>query len=254
MAAESDQGGIPHSGQASERPEEVRFGYLLVALIILIILYPFHEETPLAYLIFAGVNTAVLGAAAFAASHSRRTLLLALLLAAPVMALQWFDAVSHDPLVRNLRDVAMTMFYGVVIFYVLREVLRPGPVTRDKISGAVAAYMLAAVAWTALYGLTDSLVPGSFSIYGHPDTTQPASIRDLLYFSVTTLTTTGYGDITPLSRHAQSLAILEQMFGTFYVAVLIARLAGLYQPSQSKPPLSRWRPWRPHRPSDGGAK
>jgi hypothetical protein len=74
----------------------------------------------------------------------------------------------------------------------------------------------------------------------------------LLYFSFTTLTTTGYGDITPVSRHSQSLSILEQMAGTFYVAILIARLAGLYQSSASKPVVGNWRRLRRNR--DGGAQ
>jgi Ion channel len=52
---------------------------------------------------------------------------------------------------------------------------------------------------------------------------------DLLYFSFATLTTTGYGDIAPVTGHARSLAILEQLAGTFYIAILIARLTGLYQ-------------------------
>jgi hypothetical protein len=58
-----------------------------------------------------------------------------------------------------------------------------------------------------------------------------AGIRpeDLLYFSFVTLTTTGYGDIAPVTAHARSLAILEQLAGTFYIAILIARLTGLYQ-------------------------
>lgn len=246
--------GFDHGRLKTEEPQEVRFGYLLAALILLIILYPFHDETPIAYIVFAGINSAILVAAAVAASHSRRTLGLVLLLAAPVVVLQWLHAVYRNALIANLGYAATALFYGLVIFYVLSDVLRPGPVTYDKISGAIAAYMLAAVGWASLYGLVDSLVPGSFNMSGLPNAEHLLSIRDLLYFSFTTLTTTGYGDITPVSRHAQSLSILEQMAGTFYVAILVARLAGLYQPGQSKPPLPRWRTWRARRPPDGGAK
>lgn len=233
---------------------ERRFGYLLVALILLVVLYPFHNDTPTAYVGFAALNSAVLGAAAFAASQTRRTLLMILALSAPVIVLEWMHAFNRMPLLGNSRYLAMSLFYAYTIYRVLREVLRPGPVTRDKISGAVAAYMLAAIGWAGLYGLADSLVPGSFSVAGQSDIGHPLEVRDLIFFSFTTLTTTGYGDITPIGRHAQSLSILEQMAGTFYVAILIARLAGLYQPSASKPVIHHWRPWRPHRRPDGGAK
>ena len=230
MAAEFDEGGVNDRDVISDEPHEARFGYLLIALILLVILYPFHNDTPLAYLAFAAINSAVLASAAFAASRSRRTLLMVLALSAPVILLEWMHAFYQTSFLADLRYLAMALFYGYTIYHVLREVLRPGPVTLDKMAGAVAAYMLAAVGWAGLYGLTDSLVPGSFSILGHLDAAHPLSIRDLFYFSFTTLTTTGYGDITPVSRYAQSLSILEQMAGTFYVAILIARLAGLYQP------------------------
>jgi Ion channel. len=169
-------------------------------------------------------------------------------LSAPVIILEWAYVFYRFSFIGNFRYFAAAIFYGYTIYHVLHAVLRPGPVSADKISGAIAAYMLTAVGWAGLYGLTDSLVPGSFDFMGHSDAGRPLSIRDLLYFSFTTLTTTGYGDITPVSRHAQSLAILEQMFGTFYVAILIARLAGLYQPGTSKPP-PRWRSWISH-PTD----
>lgn len=242
MATEPEQGGTHHQGPAKDEPEDIRFGYLLAVLILLIVVYPFHEETPFAIVGFAILNSFILAAAAYAASHSRRTLLMMFALSAPIIVLEWVYAFYRVQFVGNFRYLALAIFYGYTIYHVLHAVLRPGPVSADKISGAIAAYMLTAVGWAGLYGLIDSLVPGSFDLMGHSDAASPLSIRDLLYFSFTTLTTTGYGDITPVSRHAQSLAILEQMFGTFYVAVLIARLAGLYQPGASRPP-PRWRSW-----------
>ena len=59
----------------------------------------------------------------------------------------------------------------------------------------------------------------------------PIDTIDLLYFSFTTLTSTGYGDITPLIRPARSLCVIEQVTGTLYLTILIARLAGVYPPS-----------------------
>ncbi len=242
MATEPDQGGVHRQGPVRDEPQDVRFGYLLAVLILLVLLYPFHQETPVATLGFAALNTIILAAAAYAASHSRRTLIIMFALSTPTVGLEWMYVFSRMSFIGNFRYLAVAIFYGFTIYNVLRAVLRPGPVSADKISGAIAAYMLTAIGWAGLYGLTDSLVPGSFDIMGHSDAGSPLSIRDLMYFSFTTLTTTGYGDITPVSRHAQSLAILEQMFGTFYVAVLIARLAGLYQPGPTRPP-PRWRSW-----------
>lgn len=215
-----------------QRPWEgdLRFAYLLAALVLLLLFYPFHDGTPVANLVFATVNLAILIAAVFSAHRSRKTLMIALVLAMPALALQWLHLLSGSRLSGDLMHLAVVIFYSFTIYQILAEVLRPGLVTHDNICGAIAAYMLAAVAWSALYGLVDSLVPGSFYIYGQSDKLSPMSPQDFLFFSFTTLTTTGYGDIIPVSRHAQSLAIMEQLAGVFYVAILIARLAGLYQP------------------------
>jgi len=108
-------------------------------------------------------------------------------------------------------------------------VLAPGQVTGDKIQGAIAAYILIGMVWATLYVLIDRLHPGSFTDSARGNAVGDVEAEDLLYFSFVTLTTTGYGDVAPLSAHARSLAILEQLAGTFYIAILIARLTGLYQ-------------------------
>jgi uncharacterized membrane protein len=73
-------------------------------------------------------------------------------------------------------------------------------------------------------------VPGSFVI-AHADPDDPHAFYPLLYFSFTALTTVGFGDITPATDQARSLVMIEEMAGVFFLAVLIARLAGLYPPS-----------------------
>lgn len=237
---------------SSSNPDETRFGFLLIALLLMLILYPFHNETPFALVLFALIDTAVLVAVVTAASHSRQTLIIALVLAAPGVALLWIHTMRGDPLTADLMYAIVALFYGYTIYHVLGSVLRPGAVTSDKIAGAVAVYLLAAVGWAGLYGLVDSLQPGSFMVNGQIHHGPPLPMRELLYFSFTTLTTTGYGDVTPVGGHAQSLVILEQLAGTFYVAILVARLAGLYQP-RLEHPHTHSLPWRRHRPGGDGS-
>jgi hypothetical protein len=223
--------------------------YLLVALLALIIAYPFYGgETVGRRLLFGVLTSAVLVSGAFAASQRRRTVVMALALAAPALGLQWLYTLSGSAIVADLLCLTLAAFYAFTVANVLGYVLGPGPVTGDKLHAAVAAYILTALLWTALYALVDHLVPGSFSVNGTSDLAAPLSWKDFLFFSFTTLTSTGYGRIVPIAGHAQSLAILEQLAGVFYVAILIARLAGLYQPGVSR--RSTWRT----RGSDGVAR
>ena len=95
---------------------------------------------------------------------------------------------------------------------VLRYILKRGPVTADKLHGALAGYIMIALLWALLYSLIESFTPGSFASeqvrHGEPNT-----FFRLLYFSFTTLTTTGFGDITPVTDQARSVVMIEQFTG-----------------------------------------
>ena len=112
-------------------------------------------------------------------------------------------------------------------------------VNLELIFGAVSAYLLLGVAWGFLHTLVELLQPGAYLV---PRELNPDGIlnnADFLYFSFTTLTTLGYGDITPVTSQARSMVILEAVTGVFYLAVLISRLIGLYQPNpRTDPPES----------------
>ncbi|MGB5349965.1 MAG: potassium channel family protein [Polyangiales bacterium] len=114
----------------------------------------------------------------------------------------------------------------LAIVIVVRELFRQREVSVNAILGAMVAYLLAAVAFAYLYEILEIFQPGSFS--GLPVGANPQELGDaLLYFSLVSLTTVGYGDIAPTSSLARPVAVFEGVFGTLYLAVMIARLVGL---------------------------
>jgi hypothetical protein len=104
---------------------------------------------------------------------------------------------------------------------VLTRVLRAGTITAQRIQGAVAVYLLFGLIWANAYEWTDSMHPNSFTGAG---TSGGASWT---YYSFVTLTTMGYGDITPKHPLARSLATAEALTGQLYIAILISRLVAL---------------------------
>jgi voltage-gated potassium channel len=82
--------------------------------------------------------------------------------------------------------------------------------------------------WSFAYILVDRLVPNSFVFTVGPVSSHSMNNFNALYFSFTTLSTVGYGDIIPVSGVARMLAMVEAVFGMFYVTLLIARLVSLY--------------------------
>lgn len=119
---------------------------------------------------------------------------------------------------------------------ILVQVYRPGSVTPHRIFGAVAAYLLLGLVWAQAYQLVSLAHPGAFTgaVAASAETTW-------VYFSFVTLTTTGYGDITPVHASARSLANLEALIGQLYPAILLARLVSLEVTWQGKSPKQRAR-------------
>jgi hypothetical protein len=88
------------------------------------------------------------------------------------------------------------------------------------------------VLWSILYAIVDRSTAESFAIRG---ANVPMNSLDLLYFSFGTLTTSGFGDVVPLSRVARTAAMVEGIIGQLFMAILIARLVGVYpQPTSEE--------------------
>ena len=107
------------------------------------------------------------------------------------------------------------------------KMFSPKVMTNDKLFGAAAGYLMLAVAWAYAYNLAQYLVPRAFT--ARPGDA-PRLFFDLLYMSFGCLTSNGPGDVVPAGSKVRALVMLEQVVGTLFVAILIARLAGIYPP------------------------
>ena len=120
------------------------------------------------------------------------------------------------------------LFLGFTTWILLRHVMQAKQVDSDTLCGAVSVYLLLGIAWVLLYGVIETVQPGSFNVSSALTGDESKAWADLVYYSFVTLTTLGYGDVAPLSPRVRSLAVLEAITGVFYVAILVARLVGLH--------------------------
>lgn len=130
-------------------------------------------------------------------------------------------------------SVCWLLFVLFVTISELRSVLKQREVTGETICMAVSVYLLLGFTWALLYAVMFQLHPDSFGGIppGHPN--EFLHIFPILgYFSLTTLSTIGFGDITPVTLQARYAAVAEGITGQFYLAILVARLVGM-QMSQS---------------------
>jgi voltage-gated potassium channel len=134
------------------------------------------------------------------------------------------------------------LLLAFVTWSTLRGVLKQKAVTGETISMSISVYLLLGLTWGLLYVVIFLLQPGAFSIAGltQPTSAHSADPNPLLpilgYFSLITLSTVGYGDITPLTMQARFAAAAEGITGQFYLAILVARLVGMQMSQGSNQP------------------
>jgi Ion channel len=222
----------------NEPPRRLRFHRfstveLLIALALLFFFFPFVEEIKGGDIIVSVLLSLVLISAVLAVASRGGALVAAVLLMIPAIAGRWINHFRPDlvpPAVFLIAGLALVAF---VIVNLLRFILRAPSVDAEVLSASISAYLLLGLIWTMAYWLVDQLTPGAFAFSANAGA-QSMSGFNAFYFSFITLSTVGYGDITPVSRIARWLAAMEAMTGLLYVAVLIARLVSLYSGPKSR--------------------
>ena len=120
------------------------------------------------------------------------------------------------------------VFFGFTIYRILRFILQAPHVDAEVLSAGIVVYLMLGLLWSLSYMLLAQITPASF-LFALAD--RPHDRMDgfnAFYFSFSTLTTLGFGDITPVTRVARTLAVMETVTGTLYLAILISRLVGRY--------------------------
>ena len=208
-----------------------RFFYLLAGLLLALLVAPAaSEHSPK---IHGLISTLSLLIAAFSMSISRRIFIAAWFLVAVKLLLAVIDHFQPNGIAFVGEAVVLFAFYTLAIVFSFKRVLQDDYVDLNRIAGAISIYMMIGLIWSSAYFFVFLIEPGSFQGLVEPATDEigylTATTMDLLYYSYVTLSTLGYGDITPASRIAESLSYLEAICGVMYVAVLVAALVGSYR-------------------------
>jgi len=199
---------------------------LLASLVAIIFFLPPFRGRPDANLLVQLFFTLVFAAGLSSETRSRTARVVGALIFAVAVVLHWVDYFEPAAGLAMWVSLARMLAVAFLIVLVVRHVFRDGPITVQRIQGAVAVYLLLGIFWQCLYEMIDALSPAAFRFTEVPHT--PAELAtSLAYYSFVTLTTVGYGDITPVHPAARSAAILEALVGQLFPAVLIARLVAM---------------------------
>jgi len=197
---------------------ERKYLALLVSLIVLVVVFPLLRVATETRLLLDFLFSLVFLAALLVVFESNRSRVAALLLGVPTLVGLWtgylIPGIARLPLQVGFHALA-ALFFGFAIGVILRGIHREVGVSADSVYGAFCGYLLLGLAFAHVFCLLELLEPGSFRGAGFS-----IQLRDdrrhflLVYFSFPTLTTVGYGDITPSSDAARSLAMIEAILGS----------------------------------------
>lgn len=205
-----------------------RFSYLLISLVLLLLLHPIFADVFIGRVIQNIALSVVLLSAVYSVSRKKQVFAIAVLLSLPVFAGTWLAYFLENVYLTLVTWSFAIVFLALIGSIVLSDVLKSEKVTTDTIHASICVYLLIGVTWALLYSVMEGIRPESFLIEHSLVTSVIEYIPHFLYYSFVTLTTLGYGDITPLTPLAKTLSYMEAVTGQIYIAVLIARLVGVH--------------------------
>lgn len=215
------------------------FHILLVALAAVYAALAIAPDSELGRSLTSALISLSLGAALWAASRSPRLLAAGVILAT-ASSVGWFGSLLGLPEGIGLLGPALTSAYLLAAAAVLSQrVFRARVVTEDTLVGSICIYLLLGLAFACAYLFLDQLDPGAFALRETGD----RALADFTYLSLVTMTTLGYGDITPLSGPARALAVLQSCTGVLYSAIAVARLVAVHATRGERPEAEPRQPW-----------
>ena len=207
-----------------------RFLLLIVFLVALIVLGPFIEGFIGLRLFMEVFFSIIFIATIYAVSQKRLHIVIAAILLIPALVAVWTPDIPRHNTLLTIGYLCGLIVLAFAIISILNFIFTEETVTRQTISAAVAVYLLIALMWTFIYRLLENLYPGSFAV-AHDGLRSAENV--FLYFSLVTITTLGYGDITPIGSQAIALSVFEAITGQIYLVVVVAWFVGLYVSKKS---------------------
>ena len=210
---------------------------LLAAQLLLSFISPLFSSTQYARPVIDLAITVVFITAIIAISNTRRHFIIGMALMVPTLILTWGIKIYYIETLEFISLVGSVFFFCYIAWLILIDILRAKMVTLDTIAAGISVYLFFGNICGFIYAIIGRLDPNAFTI---PAVTASylgdniGEISSAMYFSFVTLTTLGYGDITPINEFARSLAFLEAAMGQIYLTVLIASLVGIHISSSDK--------------------
>ncbi len=214
-----------------------KYELLLGAQLLLSFISPLFSLTTYSRPVVDLAITIVFITAIIVIAKTRKHAIIGLILMIPTLILTWGVKFYYIESLELIALAGSVVFFCYVAGLILVDIFRAEMVTLDIIAAGISVYLFFGNICGFLYALIGHVDPNAFNVPAVTASYLGDSMADLgsaMYFSFVTLTTLGYGDITPVNAFARSLAFLEAAMGQVYLTVLIASLVGIHISTSSK--------------------
>ncbi len=202
-----------------------RFLLLLISILCLLIFTPVFQGFIGIRILMNTFITAIFISGTYAVSKKIYITITAVSLALPMLVSIWISHFVDMSFLVFVGDCFGIAFIAFLVIIILSFIFGEHEVTINVIYASIVVYLLIAIMWRFVYLVLESIHPGSFAI---GNSQIDVGRRLYIYYSFVTITTLGYGDITPTTDLANSFSFLEAVTGQLYIAILIARLVGMH--------------------------
>ena len=213
--------------------EQNNFVFLLFSLVLFLLLGAVVEQmqTDMGQLVVTSSTVVMLAVGIWSFKESKHWFLAGLGILAAIIVVVVIGFILESAGLRYIHLLLMLVFFIWTTWLAARQVLFTGTIDDNKIVGAICIYLLLGMIWTIMYLLIAQAVPDAFN--GLQQAPWYDNFSELSYYSFVTLTTLGYGDISPKLPIPQFLAYMEAVVGVLYIAILVASLIGVRMSNRS---------------------
>ena len=200
--------------------------FLLLSLLLVILIYPVLDRGDFRKLILGALMFVPIVLATIRLAERKGWVWPTVLLMAVTFTFGVASTVFPIPILMGAKWALLVVFFGFTVYGLFPYLKNARSVTDEHLYTAVSIYLLLGMQWFALYSAIDVFFPGSIL---HNGATLTDRHSELLYFSLVTLSTIGYGDVVPVYGEVRMLAALEGVTGVLYIAITVALLVSAYK-------------------------
>ncbi len=216
-----------------------RFTFLLVALVLLLIAWPQVEATHWGGTLFTISLTTVFITGVLANRERKWIFRGGLVVGTLAIGLSWTALFTHSEPLDVTQYLVVVFFSSVTAVMILISVVRDYSATVHAVVGAICVYLLIGLTWAMVYSTIEYIEDDPFCFPAHHRLSvvgvERTAFSQLTYFSFVTMSTLGYGDITPRTALAETACWMQTVVGQLYVATLIAKIVSELQPKSTEP-------------------